>query len=70
MSWEKQLPRNRNAKALLNLTGFENAKNLEDPTPLRVQFFNIKQTDSIVSSAWTREGTIFDVWKEETEIYI
>ena len=38
-------------------------------TAPRVRSFNILKTDSRVSSAWTLEGAIYYVWKEDSKIY-
>ena len=41
----------------------------EDLTAPTVRFFNIIKTDSRISSAWTREGKQYYVWKKDSKIY-
>ena len=64
---KQQIPRNK--KALSNKMGYENVRVFEDLTAPRLRFFNILKTDSRVSSAWTLDGTIYYVWKEDSKIY-
>ena len=59
----------RNRRALSNKKGHENVKVFEGLTAPRGRFFNMLTTDSRVSSAWTREGSIYYVWKEDSWIY-
>ena len=60
----------RNKEALSNKMGYyKNERLLEDLTAPRVRFFKILKTDSRIASAWTRESTIYNVWKEYSKIY-
>ena len=44
-------------------------KIFEDISPARAKFLSMMKRDSLVESAWTREGTIFYLWKENKKIY-
>ena len=56
----------RNKKLSANTNS---VKIFEDILPARAKFLSMMKRDSLVVSAWTREGTIFYLWKENKKIY-
>ena len=58
----------RNKKKLKE-TNASNIRVFEDLTTARLRFFNIMKADMRISKVWTREGTIFFVWKEDSKTY-
>ena len=45
-----------------------NVRMYEDLTA-RVRFFNLMKSDTRISKLWTRDGTIYFVWKDDTKTY-
>ena len=46
-----------------------NVRVYEDLTMARIRFFNLMKADSRINKAWTRDGTIFFIWKEDNKTY-
>ena len=57
----------RNKKKLSEVGS--NVKIFEDISPARAKFLAMMKRDTRVESAWTREGTIFYLWKENKRVY-
>ena len=58
--------RKRLAEPELNLN---NIRVFEDLTTARVRFFNMMKNDNRISKLWTRDGTIFFIWKNDNQTY-
>ena len=46
-----------------------NVRMYEDLTTARVRFFNLMKSDTRISKLWTRDGTIYFVWKDDNKTY-
>ena len=58
----------RNKKKLKE-SNSRNIRIFEDLTTPRLRFFNLMKADTRISKVWTREGTIFFVWREDNKTY-
>ena len=59
----------QNKKKLASLNGLNDVKIYEDITRPRMNFIKLMRSDNRVESVWTRDGTIFFVWKQDKNIY-
>ena len=59
----------RKKRTLSQINGFGDVKIFEDLSTTRVNFLRIMKTDERIQSTWTREGTIYFIWKEDQRIY-
>ena len=46
-----------------------NVRIFEDMSPARAKFFSMMKKDQRIESVWTREATIFYVWRENKRVY-
>ena len=54
---------------LASLSGLNDVKIYEDITRPRLNFIKLMRSDDRVESVWTRDGTIFFVWKQDKNIH-
>ena len=59
----------RKKRTLSQINGFGDVNIFEDLSTARVNFLRIMKTDERIQSTWTREGTIYFIWKEDQRIY-
>ena len=59
----------RRKRELMNKESTKDVKIFEDLTRPRLAFLNMMKSDTRIQNAWTREGTIYFVWKEDGNIY-
>ena len=46
-----------------------NVQMYEDLTTAGVRFFNLMKSDTRISKLWSRDGTIYFVWKDDNKTY-
>ena len=56
-------------KNLVNHEDLRDIKIFEDLSAARVNFLKIMRSDERIQSTWTREGTIFFIWKADEKLY-
>ena len=56
-------------KNLVNHEELSDIKIFEDLSAARVNFLKIMRSDERIQSTWTREGTIFFIWKADEKLY-
>ena len=64
-----QLQLLRNKKSLSENSDYRHIKIYEDISQARAKFIRKMREDQRIVSTWTREGTIFFVWKDDGKIY-
>ena len=58
----------QNKKKLASLSGLNDFKIYEDITRTRMNFIKLMRSDDRVETVWTRDGTIFFVWKHNKDL--
>ena len=58
----------KNKKKLASLSGLDDVKIYEDITRPRMNFIKLMGSDNRLEYVWTRDGTIFFVWKQDKKI--
>ena len=56
-------------RTLSQVNGFGDVNIFGDLSTARLNFLRILKTDERIQSTWTREGTLYFIWKEDQRVY-
>ena len=56
-------------KELASTDLYNNVKIFEDLTKARMNFLRMMKSDTRIQSAWTREGSIYFLWKDDQNVH-